>query len=174
MPIWKPIPGWEHRYEVSSDGQVRSKDSRVNAGKNGSGIATRKGRVLKPVQKSGRYLCVTLADGARREQRFIHDIVAEVFIGPKPNGMETRHLDDVRSNNTVTNIRYGTHRDNEDDRMRNGRVPRGERHGCAKLTEEQVRAIRCSNEPPSSLSQRYSVTSAHIHAVRTRRVWCHI
>jgi hypothetical protein len=41
----------------------------------------------------------------------------------------------------------------------------------AKLTAEQVREIRASNEPLKVLAHRYGVTAAAISAVRTEKSW---
>lgn len=151
-----------------------SLDMRVPAGPNGKGTATRKGRVLTLVVKGGRYLCVTLARGEERKQYLVHDLVALAFHGPKPAGLEVRHLDDDKANNAPSNLQYGTRQENEHDRQRNGKVRRGVEHGCAKLTEADVLGIRSSPLGPNALADAFGVTAAHIHAVRTRKVWRHI
>lgn len=166
------MPGWEHRYEVNADGVVRSLDMRCGAA-HGS-IATRKGRVLKLIPKNGRYLCVTLADKERRVQYLLHDIVAAAFHGPKPPGLVVRHLDDVKANNRATNLCYGTHAENYADTVRNGISRRGESHGMAKLTEEQVRHIRASAETPQALAAMFCVVPEHVWAIKKRRVWKHV
>lgn len=48
---------------------------------------------------------------------------------------------------------------------------RGERHGQAKLTEAQVRAIRASRETLVTLAARYGVTETAIRLVRKRLTW---
>lgn len=171
MEVWRPIEGWP-RYEVSSEGRVRSRDTVVGA-TNGS-TALRKGRVLKLVSKGGRYLAVTLCDVGLREQVFVHDIVAANFVGPKPEGAQTRHLDDCKTNNRWTNLVYGTALDNAKDRDRNDRTQRGERHGMAVLTPGDVQAIRRSSAAGVDLAPRYGVTAAHISSIRRRRVWKHV
>lgn len=42
----------------------------------------------------------------------IHEIVADTFIGPRPEGMEIDHKDEDKSNNNVTNLEYVTHAEN--------------------------------------------------------------
>lgn len=73
-------------------------------------------------------------------------LVLEVFVGPCPPGMECCHYDDDPTNNTVSNLRWGTHQSNMQDRSRNGKSNsvkiRGEKHYCSKLTEERVRTAR--------------------------------
>ena len=71
----------------------------------------------------------------RGRQRFVHRLVLEAFVGPCPDGMECRHLDDDPGNNRLGNLCWGTPAENTDDRFRNGRVK-------TKLSDDQVRFIR--------------------------------
>jgi hypothetical protein len=170
---WKPVPGWEERYEVSDTGVIRSLDMRC--GSRYGFTALRRGRVLKQVAKEGRYLAVTLTAPGRRAQLFVHDVVALAFIGPKPEGLQTCHGDDVKTNNAASNLRYDTPQANNDDRWLNDGIAYGERHGRALLTEQHVREIRQRrNEPRSTLAAEFGVTASHIHSVQSRRVWKHL
>jgi hypothetical protein len=172
---WRKIDGWKGDfYEVSDRGRVRSKDRYVAAGKGGAGLALRRGKVLQPVCKQGRYLAVTLAGDGKRQQYLIHDLVADTFLGPKPPGQCVRHLDDRKSNNRASNLTYGTHRENEDDAMANGRKAKGSKHGCAKLTERDVRAIRVAKARGVDLAKEYDVSPGHISSIRNRKTWKHL
>jgi hypothetical protein len=54
---------------------------------------------------------------------------------------------------------------------------RGSEHGCAKLTERDVIAIRnrhANGEQSVNLAAEYSVDRCHVWAIVTRRVWRHI
>lgn len=52
---------------------------------------------------------------------YVHHSVAEAFLGPRPNGMQIRHLDGDKLNNRVGNLRYGTPSENVRDVLRHGR-----------------------------------------------------
>ena len=58
-------------------------------------------------------------DGVRREVR-VHRLVLETFVGPMPPGLECRHLDDVKTNNRIDNLAYGTRDENVRDGLKNG------------------------------------------------------
>jgi hypothetical protein len=45
--------------------------------------------------------------------------MAEAFIGPRPPGLQVRHLNDHKLDNYVWNLAYGTGKDNCADRERN-------------------------------------------------------
>jgi hypothetical protein len=173
MEQWQDIPTWEHRYEVSDTGKVRSKDMKVGT-IGGLAFATRKGRLLVQIAKNNRYLCVTLAQKNRREQWLIHDLVLLAFVGPKPKELQVLHADDDKSNNHISNLRYGTRIENEADRKKIDKICMGEKHGCSILTNENVWAIRLSKESNQQLAEKFKVGPAQIWSVRTRRSWKHI
>lgn len=123
---WAPIPGFEGRYEASDSGLIRSLD-RVIETRNGSrwkpgqpgtpGIRRLKGRVLRPGKiGSLEHLHVVLAG---RVDRTVHSLVLEAFVGPCPEGMEARHLDDNPTNNHLSNLVWGSRSENSYDAIRN-------------------------------------------------------
>jgi len=114
--IWLPVVGWESAYEVSSAGQVRSLSRMCSSGH------WMKGRILKPAaMKPYGHLHVDLWFNGARETRLVHHLVAEAFLGPRPPGLETRHLDGDPANNRIGNLIYGTSTENSYDMVRHGR-----------------------------------------------------
>lgn len=118
---WRAIPGFDG-YEVSDLGRVRS--WRPWHGSVGP-------RILTPQEDRG-YLGVTLVKpGERRRLTYkVHRLVMLAFVGPLPQGMQTRHLDDDGRNNALTNLAYGTPSENGYDRVRNGGHPYAARSHC--------------------------------------------
>jgi hypothetical protein len=57
----------------------------------------------------------------QHKYRHIHQLVALTFHGPRPEGQETRHLDDNYLNNDYTNLTYGTRTENVADSIKTGR-----------------------------------------------------
>lgn len=166
MLIWKDIPGFEGLYQANALGQIRSLDRACNA-RNGK-TALRKGRELAPVVKGGRYPAVTLTSPTSRRQFFVHDLIALTYLGSKPEGYSTCHADDNKLNNSISNLRYDTHQGNMDDKVKNNRTAKGERHGMARLTAAQVLEIRATGKA------LYDVSASHKHAILTRKTWRHI
>jgi hypothetical protein len=103
--IWKPVPSYEGRYEVSNLGRVRSYV------RNSAGV------FLKPGRSTHGYLTVSLG---RKNSRTLHSLVAETFIGTRPAGQEVLHKDGSRTNNCVENLRYGTRSENIRDAVKQG------------------------------------------------------
>jgi len=116
---WRDIAGYEGYYQVSNLGRVRSLD-RVVVGR--WGHEKRTGNILK-LSSNGRYLHVVLHIRGRGHTKLVHCLVAEAFLGPRPEGMQTCHGDAGQFVNTVTNLRYDTGSANCFDRRANGTAP---------------------------------------------------
>lgn len=138
--IWKPIAGYEGIYEVSNMGRVRSVD-RVVTAKDPWGNTTdfhRKGIIMKPGPHPCGYKLVRL--GKDQKSHTVHKLVAENFIGPRPEGMQIRHLDGSRNNNRADNLAYGSAIDNANDSKAHGTFQKRVRNNC-KILPEQRRII---------------------------------
>ena len=118
---WRPVVGWENFYEVSNNGIVRS-CNRWIPGVNRDGtarISRFKSRVLKGTPDRNGYLKVNLRDGLGGvKTRLVHCLVAEAFLGSRPEGLVVCHFPDGSWNNRVSNLRYDTHSENERDKRR--------------------------------------------------------
>ncbi|TDL05607.1 hypothetical protein EUA05_17955 [Mycobacterium paragordonae] len=117
---------------------------------------------------------------ANGRQVKVHTLVCTAFHGPRPDGMECRHLNDVKADNRAENLCWGTMSENHEDAVRNGlrRPLRGQRHGRSKLSEDDVRVIRrdyaegrCSQD---ELAKRYGVSQRLISGIVRRKTWTHI
>lgn len=100
MTEWRPVVG-HPRYRVSDNGQVYS---------------TRSNKLLKlSTLMSGHIRAVV--DG---EHRTVHTLMAEAFIGPRPEGQEVRHLNGQPSDNRIQNLTYGSKSENAYDSIQHG------------------------------------------------------
>jgi hypothetical protein len=127
---WLPIPGHEGHYEVSDHGSVRSLD-RVIVDKNGL-KKNLTGRTLKSIKQKSGYLAVSLPNGGSSRIWRVHQLVALSFIGTPPDGMETCHSNDVRTDNRAENLRYDTHSANARDHVRSGNHYETKRTHCPR------------------------------------------
>lgn len=77
-----------------------------------------------------------------------------------------------------SHLMLGDQAANMADKMSKGRhkygTSMGEAHGCAKLADADIRAIRSSAEAGVHLAKAYGVTPTTISDVRNRRIWKHI
>lgn len=95
------------------------------------------------------------------------------MVGRIPDGLWVLHRCDNPSCVNPAHLFVGTPRDNVLDMFAKGRgnPPRGERHHQAKLTAEDVEAIRSTGGPAWRLAEKYGVCASHIRRVRRGRVW---
>lgn len=124
---WLPIAGYEGAYEVSDAGRVRSLD-RVNS--RGWRLT---GKVLSPARSNRHgHLHVLLCTPGVQDSRFVHTLVLEAFVGPRPPGMHACHANDEPSDNRVENLRWDTPRANRLDSVRNGNNPNANKTECPR------------------------------------------
>jgi hypothetical protein len=113
--------------EASSDGNIRTEGT---------------GRVRKINGLNSRgYRTV----GVKGRVYQVHALVALAFHGPMPEGLEVRHLDDVKTNNRPENLLYGTRSENRLDAVRNGGDFQSSKTHCParhEYNEENTRYYR--------------------------------
>ena len=102
---WRYIPNYPSYYQVSDLGNVKVLDHDVDYGNR---ICHRNERYLKQHYCTDGYLSVKLADN---KQHRVHRLVALAFLGEQ-NGMEVDHINGIRDDNRLENLRWVTHRDN--------------------------------------------------------------
>lgn len=167
MTEWRSIPGWPE-YEVSDAGRVR----RIVPGRRGSPAGE-----LKPTLFKCGYFVVTLCALPRIRKRYVHELVCESFHGPKPSPRhEVGHRDGVYTNNVKDNVRWVTRKENCDDSDRHGTRLRGDRQNGAKLTAEDVRAIRqrLDCEQQKIIAEAYGVSPSTIQHIAAGNTWRHV
>lgn len=165
-------------YYVDADGEVYNYRGR---------------RIAQQVTEKG-YCRVHLQVNGETKSKYVHSLVAEVFIGPRPAGFQIRHLDGNKTNNSFDNIAYGTAKQNEADKElhgtkatgnRNGthtrpeKRPRGSNHGKTVLHENDVVYIKEQLNIGGrgigiKLAQTFGVSPQTISDIKSGRVWSHV
>lgn len=166
--VWKPLPGYESIYEVSDHGRVRSVARIDSQGRN------LRGRVLKQHLNPQGYHMVCLSKTGVRENGRVHVLVARAFLEGWFEGAQALHKDDVKANNHVSNLRWGTAKQNGEDRVANGRSAQGSRNGRARLTEAQVEEIRqklAFGAIRNHLRKEYGVSFQTIERIASGKNW---
>ena len=148
---------------VSSDGEVFNRDGtprRMNLCGGRSG--------------SGRYKSVCVGS----MNRYIHRIVAELFIGPCPPGMEVNHRDGDKQNNRVENLEYVTRNQNVAHAKSIGHFRNGERLHNSKLNASTVLEIRRlrreQNLAYNKIARMFGVTTVTVFRADKGHCWGHV
>lgn len=108
-------------YLITDCGKVIS-ETRTVRGKVGDRI--HRGRVLKPATCGPRrnYEFVVLSVDGVATKKKVHQLVAEMFIGSRPDGHDIDHIDGNTRNNTLANLRYIPLSENRAQRHRKNRL----------------------------------------------------
>lgn len=154
--IWKDIPGWEGKYQVSNLGRARSVDRLVNS-RPGRSKYIKRGKILKPFKTMNRnsntqYYLIHMADGERGISRaFILSIlVCTAFHGPRPESIngDTRidcmHINGNSLDNRAINLKWGTHKENcnEPDFIQSNRRARVNKKEVVQFTMDGLEVAR--------------------------------
>jgi hypothetical protein len=157
---WRIVPGFPD-YEVSTLGRVKS--NKTHKGQ-------KPGKLLKATGKT--YVHVGLWVDGKSTTLNVHQIVAAAFIGPCPRGKQINHKDKDEKNNRIDNLEYLTPSQNQQHAFNTGRAI-----GHAKLTEDDVRAIRerlRHQAKTTDLAKEYQVNITCIHKLRVGQTWKHV
>lgn len=101
----------------------------------------------------------------------------EIFIGPIPEGMSVLHRCDNPACINPVHLFLGTQKDNMQDMWSKGRGSLGEKHYLAKITADDVRAIRRradEGEEQKSLAKEFNISKANVCLIVSRSRWKHV
>lgn len=174
---WRPVAGYGGAYEVSDQGRVRSYRTTKGFPRGSSGLCGTP-TALTPKNHHGYATVLLTNDDRSRAWPFVHVLVAEAFIGPKPPGSQVNHRDGVKTHNAVENLEYVTPGGNRRHAVMNGLAAVGERHHRAKLTREQVEEIRRRYTPTrgarQALAREFGVTAEYVSVLVRGQAWQHL
>lgn len=158
-------------YRVGDDGSVWTQKSKGRSKKLGEW------RTMKLGKDTSGYLMANLSHEGKSKTILVHHVVLRAFGFEKPTPKhETRHLDGVKTNNRLGNLKWGTSKENNDDQRKHGTLCLGERHRSARLTELDIKKIR--NDYPEldngEVAAIFGVDRSHICKIRKRRKWKHV
>lgn len=102
--VWKDISGYEGRYMISNKGRVKSLNYK----------GTGKEAILKPGMNRKGYYQVQFHRAGQNKQYhpYVHKLVAEAFI-PNPNKYpQVNHINEIKTDNCVSNLEWCDNRYN--------------------------------------------------------------
>lgn len=106
MSEWRTIKDYPD-YEISDEGVIVS-------------YKYKKPRIMKTRKDKEGYLRVGISKNNTTKTATVHRLVAETFI-PNPDNLPiVRHLNDIPNDNKVSNLAWGTPKDNTADLIKNG------------------------------------------------------
>lgn len=153
---WRPVPGYEERYSISSLGRIKNK----------------KGLMMRFSIMPKGYQLVSLYD-TRAKSFKVSRLVARAF-HPNPNSLpEVNHKNGVKNDDRAGNLEWITSGDNQRHAWATGLREYKKPSRSWKLTQEQARAIRCRlrTESRQFLAKEFSVSVSTIRNIQIGRHW---
>ena len=102
METWKDIKGYEGKYQVSDKGRVKSLLFINNITKK------KREKILSCIDNGNGYLYISLSKNGKRENHYVHRLVADAFLKRKKHHTVVNHKDYNRKNNDVNNLEWCT------------------------------------------------------------------
>ena len=122
MEQWKWIKGFEGDYKISSEGRIKSYKGKSE-------------KIMSLCPNSDGYLGTSLRKNGKGVSVKAHKLVAEAFI-PNPEKKETiNHIDEDKTNNSVSNLEWNTRKENVNHGTRTKRASQTASRSVIKLSK---------------------------------------
>ena len=168
--IWKDIEDYEGFYQVSNFAQVRGLDRTRWTGQTYSKVT---GRVSAQSDNNG-YKQVSLWKNNKGKMYKVHRLVARAFIGVCPTGYDCCHINGIKDDNRVENLKYGTRSENEMDKVGHGKDQRGIKHWNSKLTPKHITVIKQLYDlriSQQKIAELFGLTQQGVYDVLKGNTW---
>lgn len=179
--IWKDIPGFEGRYQVSNLGKVKSLDRKTIKKDSHGGLCIQqsKGMPLKQFLNGGRkgtkypFVVLTVSHSIQKSYN-VHRLVALVFVDNPEGKLEVNHKDGDKSNNNANNLEWCTRKENVAHSVKSGLffTMNGVHSNCKVSLETiiQVKKELANGIDRKSIAKKYNLnldTVKHIFLGKT-------
>jgi len=132
-------------------------------------------KILKPRKESHGYLRISLCKNGKAKYFKIHKLVLEAFGNLYFPGLECRHLNGVRTDNRLCNLKLGTGKENCRDAINHGTFQMGSKHYLSKLKDDQIREIRKLTEEGKltlkEIGKQFGVSETTISNVKNKKIY---
>ena len=181
--IWKDIKGLEGVYQISNMGRVKSLERKCKLGCHYSRCVIIKEKIRKQNFDVNGYLYVSLSRNGKDIPIRPHKIVAEHFIPNPENKPTVDHINTIRYDNRVENLRWFTRKEQMScnnityERVKKASAETG-RRVYKLMNEAHKRKIRCSTtgkefNSVKEASEYYNISRTHISSCcKGKRNYC--
>jgi hypothetical protein len=153
---YRNMVGYEGKYLINDEGNI---------------FSLRRKKPIKLRKNAKGYLIFSVYFPEGKRKIFAHRAVLEAFVGPRPDRHICRHKDGNPSNNHVSNLEWGTYRQNEADKILHGTVRKGSMNSQARITEEIALQIANANGSQLSIAARFGVGRFVVRGIKSGDTW---
>ncbi len=170
--VWKDIEGFEGVYQISNMGRVKSLERKCKSGLHYSRCTIVKQKIRKQNFTPNGYLCVLLSRNGKDIPISPHRMVAKHFIPNPENKPTVDHINTIKYDNRVENLRWFTNKEQmvcnraTYEKVKKVSAENGKR-ACKIMNEANKRKIRCSTtgkefDSVKEASEYYNISRPHI------------
>lgn len=179
IEVWKDVISLKGLYEISNRYRIRSLDKDIV-----NSIGRKcfiKGVILNPIIPINRYPYITIREGKKKRNIYIHRLIAIHFLPNPENKPCVNHINGIKSDNRIENLEWCTVSENSIHAFKNNLqvIKKGEDCCNSKLTEKNVIAIkrlyrlnRKFNR--SRVAEKLNVNVNTVMGIIKNRNWNHI
>lgn len=125
---------------------------------------------LNPVKTKKGYLQLTIHGKIWR----VHRLIASMFLSNPNNFEEVLHINDVKDDNRISNLKWGNAKENVKDRIKNGTHVFGSKSPNSKLTEKSALEVYKSNLSLSETAKKHGISKKLVLLIKQKQIWKHI
>ena len=141
--IWKDIPEFEGMYQVSNLGRVKRLQMTIIRGGQEQVF---KERVLNGSLTADGYQRVSITINKVCKYRYVHILVAKAFLDNPENKPYVDHINTIRTDNRVENLRWATPTENNNNELSRQHMSNGSKKSVAMYTKD-MKYIKTYSSP---------------------------
>ena len=177
--IWKDVEEFGNNYQISNFGRLRSVARKINSSVQPCGFRINNPRIIVPQDNGNGYQQYYVKFNNVRVVKYAHRLVAKYFISNPDEKTEVNHIDGNKANNHVSNLEWSTLQENREHASRNNLIRKGESSYQAKLSENNVLAIRRlfrinPKFNKCQIAKKLNVSDTTIHRIIKNERWKHL
>lgn len=122
-------------------------------------------KFLKPWARQG-YLLVKVSVNGQEKTVSVHRLILESFVGPCPLGHECLHLNGNAVDNRLSNLKWGTPKENAAHKFEHGSLHK-------KLTARQIKHIRRISKSKSqyAIAKHFGINQSTVSRILSGMIW---
>lgn len=161
---FRNVKGYDGLYQVSNLGRVKS-------------LKRKKEVIMTNFLNPFGYNQVKLSRNGKNKTVRVHRLVGLAFINNPKDKPEINHINGIKNDNRIENLEWVTPTENARHAWKNNLITskKGEQHGMAKLTWNNVDTIRTIYKTGiyshRQLAKKFSVSKTNIGDILRNKIW---